>query len=265
MQRYTALPQDPDAAPGINTLYNGFNDLGQMAGFELSTTHEIPAWAATLGWQPYQSFVYSSHVDNWDNFMPATPGAFVSEAVGINDEGVIVGINNTGTGDQGYMLADGKLKSIDAVATPTPTGSLPTGSTTDPAGLNNMGKIVGDFYDSKTPYKQQGFVYDVHTETFSRVNYHGNLYTEFNGVNDSGQIVGFTTNDPTESTAHGLFVDVNGEMSVVDYPGAVFTSNNGISNDGQIAGEYLDSNGIWHAFVATPIRNLRTPVRDNDR
>lgn len=259
-QKYTLLPQDPDAAAGINTIYNGLNDLGQFAGLELSTTHTIPPWAVTAGWAPYQSFVYSSKGDSFDNYMPPTPDAFVSEATAINDEGVVVGVNNTGTGDQGYIRTGRTFKLIDVLATSTTVGT--PGPTTDPMSINNSGEVVGYFGDPSSPLAVQGFEFNSRTGVISQFNYHGNVVTQAYGISDTGVIVGFTTDDPTQATGHG-FIDVDGDMSILDYTGAVLTYLDGVDISGLISGEYQDSDEIWHAFLATPIRNSRTPIRSD--
>jgi uncharacterized membrane protein len=265
MRTYTRLPQDPDAVTGINTQYFGLNNLGQFVGVEQSTTHTIPAWAAKVGWTPLQSFMYSRPRGTFDNFMPTTPGAYVSEATSINDEGVIVGVNNTGSGDQGYILHQGVFKPIDVLPTGTITGTAyPTGPTTDPMSINNSGIVVGYFSDPSSSMQQQGFWFDSRTDTFFRFDCHGNLVTEAYGINDNGEIVGYTSNDPTGATGDG-FTLVNGRFAILDYPGAVVTSPSGIDISGLIVGEFEDSMGNWHAYLATPVRNARTPIPSDPR
>ena len=82
--------------------------------------------------------------------------------------------------------------------------------------------------------------------------------TSFNfaqGINDSGQIVGYYTDSDTE-TAHGYFYSASGGFSAVRDPladpmAAEGTTASGINNAGQIVGSYNNATGS-HGFVDTP-------------
>jgi hypothetical protein len=39
----------------------------------------------------------------------------------------------------------------------------------------------------------------------------------------------------------------------IDVPGAIFTEAFGVNNAGQIVGDYMDSSGVVHGFVATAV------------
>ena len=248
---YKVLPSDPDAIPGQFSIYNGLNDLGVMVGSEPSSTRAIPVWASTLGYLPYTSFVYSDETKTFTNFMPTTPGAFVSEAEAINDEGVMVGINNTGSGDQGWVLRGHSFTTLDIFPPgPNVETGIPSGPTTDPTAINHLGEIVGYYSNPAESIESGSFLYDGITHKVTILNT-GAPISQALGNNDEGEIVGFSTSDPTQSTGNG-FLMKEGHVTTITYPGASYTSANAVNDFEQIVGFYYDSSGIAHAFLISP-------------
>lgn len=244
----TSLPSDPDAIPGINTIFNGINDLGEFVGFEPSTTRAIPVWASNLGYEAFNAFTYSSKTKTFTNFMPTTPGAFVSEAVAINDEGVIVGINNTGSGDQGWVLRGQTFTTLDVFPTgPDVETGVPSGPTTDPQSINNLGDIVGYYSNPAGKITSGAFLYDGITHKITVLKT-GTAIAQAFGINDEGEVVGFITNDATQSTGNGFLLS-GGHLVVITYPGAPFTEANAINDFEQLVGQYFDAAGVSHAFL----------------
>lgn len=77
------------------------------------------------------------------------------------------------------------------------------------------------------------------------------------GINDSGQIVGtysVINASPATSFVAGFLMNDNGKTftTLEDPNGDHFTEVRGINNAGVIVGNYRDSNGSVHGFVATP-------------
>ena len=60
------------------------------------------------------------------------------------------------------------------------------------------------------------------------------------GINDRGQIVGFTASDPAVTEVHGFLLakGVEGPFTPIDFPGAPRTVAFGINDRGQIVGVY---------------------------
>jgi hypothetical protein len=54
--------------------------------------------------------------------------------------------------------------------------------------------------------------------------------------------------------SHGFIYD-NGSFATIDFPGASGTEAWGINDGGEIAGNYIDSSGNSHGFVANPLDN----------
>ncbi len=99
------------------------------------------------------------------------------------------------------------------------------------ADINNLGQVVGvDFLvGSRT-----GFVYDRGLYTLNTPSVPGN---DFFGLNDVGQIVGFST-EPLTGLQKG-FLDDKGVFSMINVPGSPATIPYEINNAGEIVGTYL--------------------------
>jgi probable HAF family extracellular repeat protein len=69
--------------------------------------------------------------------------------------------------------------------------------------------------------------------------------TSANGMNDSGQIVGYYAG-PTGN--HGFLLD-HGNLTTLDVPGSTSTEAWGINALSQIVGNYMDSAGNIHGFL----------------
>jgi uncharacterized membrane protein len=72
----------------------------------------------------------------------------------------------------------------------------------------------------------------------------GSTFTDINGINDSGQVVGSYT---AGGTTHG-FVKSGENYTTLDVPGATSTAAWDINEAGQIAGSYV-SGGVTHGFL----------------
>ena len=140
---------------------------------------------------------------------------------------------------------------------------FPGARLTAPSGINNIGQIVGFYFDNNV------------TESFPNGHVHGFLYndaifTSFDfpdavstlafDINDNAQIVGVFSSDPTSSIARSFVLD-DGTFTTFDVPfsGVVGTVVRGTNNEGQIVGRYLESNPDdlvnpfpSHGFIASP-------------
>jgi hypothetical protein len=83
-------------------------------------------------------------------------------------------------------------------------------------------------------------------EVFTPLDVPGALGTEPLGINDQGEIVG--------SADAQSFVYAGGVFSLIAYPQATLTEVFGNNNQGQLVGRYIDSSGVDHGFIATPVR-----------
>ena len=84
------------------------------------------------------------------------------------------------------------------------------------------------------------------TVTFTTIDIPGATYSEVDGINAQGQMVGVYA-DAT-GKLHGFYLD-KGAFTNIDFPGATtFTEPIGINSRGQISGIY-DSGGTQHGFL----------------
>jgi uncharacterized membrane protein len=184
------------------------------------------------------------------------PRSNLTEAIGINDDGQIVGdYRDSGGRFHGFFWDAGLFLTFDV---PFPEATL-----TAPSGINNVGQIVGFYLDNNV------------TDLFPNGHAHGFLYdngffTSFDipdasttlpmDINDRGQIVGVYADNVNIDIAH-TFLFENGRFTTINvpFPGVIFTDVSGINNRGQIVGRYLTSNPgdpvnpfLNHGFIATP-------------
>ena len=174
------------------------------------------------------------------------PRSTLTEAVGINDDGQVVGdYRDSGGTFHGFFWDAGLFLTIDV---PFPEARL-----TGPNGINNVGQIVG-FYDDNSGGRH-GFLFD--RGIFISFDFPDSQLTAPTDINDHGQIVGVYVD--SDGLLHGFLLE-NERFITIDVPfPAVFTEVSGINNRGQIVGRYLESNPddainpfLSHGFIATP-------------
>jgi probable HAF family extracellular repeat protein len=84
-------------------------------------------------------------------------------------------------------------------------------------------------------------------QNFVTIDFLGAIYTEADGINDSGQIVG--TYLDAGFTSHG-FLKTGKNFSSIDFPGAPYTEiDGGINSSGQIVGWYSYGGNQEHGFL----------------
>jgi probable HAF family extracellular repeat protein len=169
------------------------------------------------------------------------PRAILTEALGINDYGQVVGdYRDSGGTFHGFVWnVYGLFLTIDV--------PFPEAIATAPSGINNLGQIVGFYLDRNA--RSHGFLYD--EGIFTSFDFPDALDTEPTDINDHGQIVGVYGN--SDGSVHGFLLD-NGVFTTVDvpFPGVILTDASGINNRGQIVGRYFDSILGSRGFIATP-------------
>jgi probable HAF family extracellular repeat protein len=277
---------DPNASYG--TYATGVNDSGQVVGYYGDANSN------------YQGFVYANGTFTTISDPNATAGTYVT---GINDSGQMVGyytaVTTTPIPDgfeetyvnYGFEYANGVYTTIDDPNSGT------YGTWLD--GINDSGQILGYYQDTSASFVNYGFVdtngaFTVIADPNALSGpfiYKGPLDGTFvNGINDSGQIVGyyfladrdtvgveysnagFTNligpdggevfptgiNDSGEIVGTddaGGFADINGNYITIADSNAssvVETFPTGVSNSGDVVG-YYDEGGVIDGFVATPI------------
>jgi probable HAF family extracellular repeat protein len=236
-----------DVPGSTQTTPFGINDTGQIVGFfnDSTGTHGF------LFAPRRDDGGHDRHAGNSSFTTIDVPGAFTTEARGINTAGRIVGffleglfgpehgflfISRRDDGEHDKHAGDGSFTQIDVPGVPGNTAVLD---------INNVAQIVGGFGDSTGGH---GFV-DTRG-SFTAFDVPGAQSTDGSGINDAGQIVG-TFNVPPPPTGgaarnHGFFRDSNGTLTTIEVPGAVDESAGGINNAGQIVGSFDADVSLQH-------------------
>jgi probable HAF family extracellular repeat protein len=212
------------------------------------------------------------------------PGAKGTEVVKLNDRGQVVGeysqdtpIVNNSANPRDYLWDRGRVTTIEI------PGADPV--RTEPLGLNNRGQVVGPYLDrngalhgflwdegrittidvpgatgtSPTAVNDRGQLLGVYTDAAGA--FHGFVlsrgrYVSFDApdqgdfplpldINNRGQIVGYTVDDPvTMAGARGFLLakGARGPATPISFPGAPGTIATGINDQGQIVGFYENPN-----------------------
>jgi probable HAF family extracellular repeat protein len=157
-------------APKVNQLL-GLNQHGIAVGFyngKKGNSHAYEYNQATAKFTPI-----------------VVPGAVNTIATGINDHGDVVGIATTLSSTFGFLLKGGHLTEFE----------VPGSTNTQPFGVNNADEIVGAYFGGAGV--MHGFTVTTPTAiaTFRRVDDPNGVAgsTLVNGVNNLGQLVGFST------------------------------------------------------------------------
>jgi probable HAF family extracellular repeat protein len=133
-------------------------------------------------------------------------------ALGINNSGQIVGAyENSKSQLFGYVYQNGTYTTLDVFGSRDATAQ----------GINDAGQIVGRYTVGDV---MSGFLYSNGSYTSIQPAY---------GINNSGQVVGTSNNDPNLS-----FIYNKGTYTTLSVPGSTYTAAAGINDPGQVVGTY---------------------------
>jgi hypothetical protein len=109
----------------------------------------------------------------------------------------------------------------------------------NPNGLNDSGRIVGEYYDSSGAL--HGYLWSA--GTFTSIDFPGAVWTRALGINNTGQIVGVYYTCAASYGCHHSYLYSGGVFTALpEAPGSKFgtTAASTINASGQIAGYYVD-------------------------
>jgi probable HAF family extracellular repeat protein len=172
------------------------------------------------------------------------PGSTSTLAFGINNKSQIVGSYGVPgeRNDQGvfvlpiygFLLDRGHFTRI----------AVPNADATIAFGINDLGQIVGAYYDARGTH---GFLWT--NGQFITIEVPDAFGTEVRGINNLGNVVGLGRG--AGSSARGFRFEAGGDFTWLDIPRAVFTIPQGVNGAGEIVGEQLLSaqyRGFRRAF-----------------
>lgn len=180
----------------------------------------------------------------WNGSTVSFPGnPPVPNASGLNDNGMIVGFFSDSAGKQhGFTLPPGLGGPINVF------NNFPTQT----FGINSTRRMVGTLQEPSGEF-HAFYLSGPDIASATRINIQGASRSDAYGINDAtepSQVrhVGTYTIGGVD---HG-FVHTEGRgVATFDFPGAQHTRAFGINNVGEIVGEYVDSSGRIHGFIAT--------------
>jgi uncharacterized membrane protein len=191
------------------------------------------------------------------------PGANLTEAISVNDDGQVVGDYRDAAGKfHGFFWDAGLFLTIDV--------PLADARITAPTAINNVGQIVGFYFDNNVSPSfpnghTHGFIYD--NGGFTAFDFPGAVETAPADINDHGVILG-TYEDANFVGRSFLLVDRAFTTFAVPFSAVFATEVSGINNKGQIVGRYIEYNPdepvnpyLSHGFIATPKSDLKLVVQ----
>ena len=247
----------------IATVPQGINKHGEIAGSATVVIQRIP-----IPDPPFEIVITKTSGFYRDKRGRCTlldfPSATLTEAVGVNDDGQVVGDYHDAAGNfHGFFWDAGLFLRLDV--------TFPGATITGPTAINNVGQIVGFYFDDNVSETfpnghTHGFLYD--NGAFSAFDFPGGLATLPADINDSGHIVGIYSDADFISRS---FLLQNGQFTELDVGLAdTFTTEvSGINNKGQIVGRYTQNNPAdpvnpftSHGFVGIPKNHFKSIASD---
>jgi len=250
---YSALTGQADGT-GIKTLTrtgayglgaSGINSSGDISGVSVNMS--------------FQAMGFTHHDDGsaegvYTDVDPATGGlsSVYSEAVDLNDTGMVVGFyNETQPADQeeASTTAHGFIR--DGAGTYTAINFPGAGNHgTQLYSVNDAGVASGRYLDASG--LSHGFLYSS-SLGYVDTSIPGFDSTENGGLNSLGDYTAVAYLDPLNPYAVVSFIYSGGTYTPFAVPGALTTVAYGMNDQGQIVGLYASPDLSLHGFVATPV------------
>jgi probable HAF family extracellular repeat protein len=227
---------------GSNSCATGINNLGQVVGNADTGGLSPPPLP-----QPYShAFLYSGGTMQ---DLGTLPGGFGSGAYGINDSGQIVGGANTSYSFPFWghaFLYSGTMQDLGTFGAQYSAAS----------GINASGQVVGSYGD---------FIYSTGSANVSVAGPHAFLYSDgtmqdlgtlpgaafstASGINNSGQVAGYSDYENTSPNHYRAFLYDDGSMVSLGTLGGQNSWASGLNDDSEVVGCANTGNGNIHAFL----------------
>ena len=164
----------------------------------------------------------------------APPGHISSHARDVNDSGQVVGYSDTPSGDQhAFLYSDGQMKDLG-----------PLGPSGGAYSINDSGQVVGRSEISGTSSYRPFLYSDGQMQDLGTLP--GYVSSEADDVNNSGQVVGLSSNTFADTRA---FLYSGGQMQNLGTLGSYRSAATGINDSGVVVGYSDTPSGDRHAFL----------------
>jgi len=221
--QYTFSSIDAPAELGAFTSAYGINNAGVLVGNFVTLDGNLDGFISQKG-------VFT------DVIVPGVTSDSRGALNDVNDLGQAVG--GFTDGDTGVEHSFVRSKGGEFTVLPDVPGAVLTEATA----INNLGDIVGFYFDAG--FAPHGFI--LRGGVYTTYDYPGSTRTLLTRINERGQITGIRR-DP-DGHRRG-FVLQNGVTTTIDVPGSLNTRIGGINNQGHVVGYYDDADGISHGFL----------------
>lgn len=229
----TALAMNSYAASPAYTI----TDLGTLGGLD-SFGMAINSSGVVAGWSDVyfsfdisQAFLYDGTMHDLGSLSPNGN----SGALGINDNGVIVGGSNFNYTTDGHaFIYDGSMHDLGGLG----------GRESVATGINNLGQIIGSYYPGFGPH---AFLYDGTKHDLGSL---GGSTSEANAINNHTEVTGTARINPDSvpGISHAFLYD--GTMHDLGTLGGDQSVGNGINDQGWVVGQSdISGNSAHHAFL----------------
>jgi len=250
--KMTALPPFPG---GYNSYATGANNRGQVVGWAENGVHD-PSCNAPDQVLQFRAVIWGPNGE-MQELLPL-PGDSTSAATAINDKGQVVGISGR------CGVAVGGVSAAHAViwenGVPTNIGDFGGHAWNTPTAINNDGVVVGFSLpaDKEGTRFYRAFVWTKEAGIRMLDQIDGDVRSAAFGINDEGQIVGFSRT-PAAVLRAVIWENSNTDVQNLNdlAPGSPYLLIAGDINDrGQIAG--YTGNGF--GFLATPTDSTNSGI-----
>jgi hypothetical protein len=215
--------------PTFNQLL-GINNRGQIAGYFGSGAQGHPNQGYLLNLSSRGSWYANENV----------PHAVQTQVTGLNDLGVTVGFwSGQNTASQandnvGFYASGGRFHSV---AFPTHNNASPP--VNQLLGVNDSDVAVGFYTDAKG--NSHGYAYSITRHWFHTVRMGGTTSLTATGINNEGDIAGFSTN--LAGVVKAFLLYPNGRVTTLAFPGAASTQAFGVNDSREVVGTYTSGSG----------------------
>jgi hypothetical protein len=224
----------------------GINRDGVIAGYFGSGARDHPNKGYLLN-SPYGQASYQ--VENY-------PHGKQTQVTGLNDTGTTVGFwsdqNKANLADDNFGFYSINGAGFESVVFPTSDNSAPL--VNQLLGVNDSNIAVGFYTDSQG--QDQGYEYNITSNTFSRILVPGATSTVVAGINNLGNVAGFSVGVSGATT--GFLLRPGGQLTTLAVPGATTTEALGISGRSEVVGFYQNAAGAQHGFTWTLAGGFQT-------
>ncbi len=168
-----------------------------------------------------------------------TPGGVITKAMGINDDGQIVGASQSGSHLYGFLWDDGTMTNLGDLG----------GRGSWAYDIDDAGQVVGgstvdaQSHDHAFRWQQVSGMQDLGTL--------GGLSSYAFAINDAGQAVGYACCAPDTYLSHAVLWGSGGivDLGDLDPVWPAISAAYGINDAGQVVGGSYDASANFHAFL----------------